>query len=157
MLKNWSENKLVLKSINKKSESSRFIRHYGYFLKLAWGRLNPLPLSHFCLSPPFDPCSLQGCPRRSGGCGKHTLKFFVARLDVILVLFALKNVKRIPSRPVFIVEVELVFSHHEAAEKDQGGLQEKHQVWLRIETKDWSSFCHLVILVRYEWSSKYLR
>ena len=64
------------------------------------------------------------------------MKFFVARLDVILVLFALKNVKRIPSRPVFIVEVELVFSHHEAAEKDQGGLQEKHQVWLRIETKD---------------------
>ena len=61
------------------------------------------------------------------------MKFFVARLDVILVLFALKNVKRIPSRPVLIVEVELVFSHHEAAEKDQGGLQEKHQVWLRIE------------------------
>ena len=37
--------------------------------------------------------------------------------------------------PVFIVEVKLGFSHQKAAEKDQGGLQEKHQVWLEMEEK----------------------
>ena len=31
---------------------------------------------------------------------------------------------------MFIVEVELVFSHDEAAEEDQCGLQEEHQVRL---------------------------
>ena len=31
---------------------------------------------------------------------------------------------------MFFVEVELVFSHDEAAEEDQGGLQEEHQVRL---------------------------
>ena len=31
---------------------------------------------------------------------------------------------------MFIVEVELVFSHDEAAEEDQGRLQEEHQVRL---------------------------
>ena len=38
--------------------------------------------------------------------------------------------------PVFIVEVKLIFSHDEAAEEDQAGLEEQHQVGLGEERRD---------------------
>ena len=37
---------------------------------------------------------------------------------------------------MFIVEVKLIFSHDEAAEEDQAGLKEHHQVGLGEERRD---------------------
>ena len=37
---------------------------------------------------------------------------------------------------MFIVEVKLIFSHDEAAEKNQAGLEEQHQVGLGEERGD---------------------
>jgi len=50
---------------------------------------------------------------------------------LLFILFLQSKAVLVDLEAVLVVEVKLLFSHQQAAEEDQGGLQEEHQVWLR--------------------------